>query len=110
MGNLTRSLFGRFRVVVAETMLIKLPSRSFVNSLLNYNADPFRYFTRGKLDYPNSETTKASKKYVKAMKHLHVSSSSSYWYSDADSTAGNYSSQYHLQQAVPRSSTQDICI
>lgn len=34
-----------------------------------------RYFTRGyKLDYPNAETTKASKKYVKAMKHLHVSS------------------------------------
>ncbi|KAL9129298.1 MAG: hypothetical protein Q9217_002208 [Psora testacea] len=30
------------------------------------------FFTRGlKLDYPNPETTKASKKYVKAMKHLH---------------------------------------
>lgn len=30
-----------------------------------------RFFTRsGKLDYPNAETTKASKKYVKAMKHL----------------------------------------
>ncbi|MCJ1263791.1 dual specificity protein kinase kns1 [Lobaria immixta] len=30
-----------------------------------------KYFTRSlKLDYPNPETTKASKKYVKAMKHL----------------------------------------
>lgn len=39
------------------------------------HADVVRYFTRGyKLDYPNPETTKASKKYVKAMKHLHVSS------------------------------------
>lgn len=46
-----------------------------MNKTLDYNADPFRYFTRGKLDYPNAETTKASKKYVKAMKHLHVSSS-----------------------------------
>ncbi len=32
-----------------------------------------RFFARGlKLDYPNPETTKASKKYVKAMKGLHV--------------------------------------
>ena len=31
------------------------------------------FFTRTlKLDYPNAETTKASKKYVKAMKHLVV--------------------------------------
>ncbi|KAI9730274.1 MAG: dual specificity protein kinase kns1 [Cirrosporium novae-zelandiae] len=31
-----------------------------------------KYFTRGpKLDYPNHETTKASKRYVKAMKRLH---------------------------------------
>ncbi|KAI9711250.1 MAG: dual specificity protein kinase kns1 [Bogoriella megaspora] len=31
---------------------------------------PSRYFKRGHLDYPNSETPKASKKYVKAMKSL----------------------------------------
>lgn len=32
-----------------------------------------RYFVRGqRLDYPNHETTRASKKYVKAMKRLHV--------------------------------------
>lgn len=33
-----------------------------------------KFFTRNKLDYPNNDTTKASKKYVKAMKGLHVSS------------------------------------
>jgi dual-specificity kinase len=31
-----------------------------------------KFFVRTKLDYPNNETSKASKKYVKAMKHLHV--------------------------------------
>lgn len=31
-----------------------------------------RYFKNYKLDYPNAETNKASKKYVKAMKKLHV--------------------------------------
>ncbi|EXJ87280.1 CMGC/CLK protein kinase [Capronia epimyces CBS 606.96] len=36
------------------------------------NANPAaKFFTRGKLDYPNTETTKASRKYVKAMKQLH---------------------------------------
>lgn len=31
-----------------------------------------RYFKNYKLDYPNSETQKGSKKFVKAMKKLHV--------------------------------------
>jgi dual-specificity kinase len=31
-----------------------------------------KFFNRGKLEYPNQETSKASRKYVKAMKHLHV--------------------------------------
>ena len=36
-----------------------------------------RFFTRGlKLDYPNLETSKASKKYVRAMKSLPVSNPS----------------------------------
>ncbi len=35
-----------------------------------------KFFTRNKLDYPNNETSKASKKYVKAMKHLSVRTSS----------------------------------
>ncbi|KIX07891.1 uncharacterized protein Z518_02545 [Rhinocladiella mackenziei CBS 650.93] len=30
-----------------------------------------KFFNRGKLEYPNNETSKASRKYVKAMKHLH---------------------------------------
>lgn len=38
------------------------------------NANPAaKFFNRGKLDYPNNETSKASRKYVKAMKQLHVS-------------------------------------
>lgn len=32
-----------------------------------------KFFNRTKLDYPNNDTTRASRKYVKAMKHLHVS-------------------------------------
>lgn len=32
-----------------------------------------KFFNRGKLEYPSNETSKASRKYVKAMKHLHVS-------------------------------------
>lgn len=31
-----------------------------------------RYFNRGKLDYPNTDTTRASRKYVRAMKQLSV--------------------------------------
>jgi dual-specificity kinase len=31
-----------------------------------------KFFQRGKLCYPNQETSRASRKYVKAMKHLHV--------------------------------------
>lgn len=36
------------------------------------HADSGRYFNRNKLDYPNEETTRASRKYVKAMKQLTV--------------------------------------
>lgn len=38
----------------------------------DHEADLTRYFTRGKLDYPNNETTRASRKYVRAMKQLTV--------------------------------------
>jgi dual-specificity kinase len=36
-------------------------------------ASAARYFKNYKLDYPNTETQKGSKKFVKAMKKLHVS-------------------------------------
>jgi hypothetical protein len=36
------------------------------------NTSAARYFKNYKLDYPNTETNKASKKYVKAMKKLPV--------------------------------------
>lgn len=41
---------------------------------INYlvTTDLFRFFLRNKLDYPNEETTRASKKYVQAMKRITV--------------------------------------
>ena len=33
---------------------------------------PNRYFKRAKLDYPQTETTRASRRFVKAMKRLDV--------------------------------------
>jgi dual-specificity kinase len=41
------------------------------------SSSPMKYFNRNKLDYPTQETTRASRKYVKAMKRLHVSDESS---------------------------------
>jgi dual-specificity kinase len=37
------------------------------------SSSPMKYFNRNKLDYPTQETTRASRKYVKAMKRLYVS-------------------------------------
>lgn len=38
---------------------------------------PHRYFKNSRLDYPNGETPKASRKYVKAMKKLQVNRTTS---------------------------------
>lgn len=43
------------------------------NGRNNSSNTAYKFFVRNKLDYPNQETSKASKKYVKGMKHLHVS-------------------------------------
>ena len=65
----------------------------------------FRFFTRGlKLDYPNQETSKASKKYVRAMKSLPVSHSSRFVKAMAKQATGGHSRRYSVQQAVPRPS------
>ena len=37
------------------------------------SSSPMKYFNRNKLDYPQQDTTRASRKYVKAMKRLYVS-------------------------------------
>ena len=64
-----------------------------------------RFFTRSlKLDYPNQETSKASKKYVRAMKNLHVSKSSRLKGIIAKPALGGHSCGYGVQQAVPRPS------
>jgi dual-specificity kinase len=60
-----------------------------------------KFFTRGKLEYPTNETSKASRKYVKAMKHLHVCSplvlSSSIMLTKA---TGIHTRHYIIQQAT----------
>jgi dual-specificity kinase len=53
-----------------DTKLIKAVTSSGRGSNANSAA---KFFVRNKLDYPANDTTKASKKYVKAMKQLHVS-------------------------------------
>ncbi len=54
-------------------MAIRLQSKSIATSISQLIHWCTRYFNRGKLDYPNHDTSKASKKYVKAMKSLSVS-------------------------------------
>ena len=43
------------------------------NSGRNNSNSAAKFFVKTKLDYPNNETSKASRRYVKAMKRLHVS-------------------------------------
>lgn len=61
-----------------------------------------RYFTRSsKLDYPNTETTKASKKYVKAMKGLqvnHINPVSEEY--PADQITGGHPYKHRFQQTI----------
>ncbi|MBA7493568.1 hypothetical protein ES702_04127 [subsurface metagenome] len=42
------------------------------NNRNNSSNSAAKFFNRSKLDYPNNETSKASRKYVKAMRHLSV--------------------------------------
>lgn len=51
----------------------KLVKQVMQNGRNNSSNSAAKFFNRSKLDYPNNETSKASRKYVKAMKHLHVS-------------------------------------
>lgn len=69
--NRTSGLQARPWVITQLGKLVSslLPTwRSFLANI--YSAA--RYFKNYKLDYPNTETNKASKKYVKAMKKLPV--------------------------------------
>ena len=76
MAGLSRSWFGKSRAVVETTTAIKLQRELCPHPLWRVTLKQSRFFTRGlKLDYPNPETSKASKKYVRAMKSLPVSSS-----------------------------------
>lgn len=46
------------------------------NNRSNTSNTAAKFFNKNKLDYPNNETSKPSRKYVKAMKHLNVSKDS----------------------------------
>ena len=52
----------------------KLIRQVMQNNRSNGSNTASKFFNKTKLDYPNNETSKASRKYVKAMKHLSVSS------------------------------------
>jgi dual-specificity kinase len=52
-----------------DTKLVKQTTQGGRNGSQNQAA---KYFNRNKLDYPNEETTRASRKYVRAMKQLTV--------------------------------------
>jgi dual-specificity kinase len=45
--------------------------KQVVQARSNNHNQAAKYFNRNKLDYPSEETTRASRKYVKAMKQLH---------------------------------------
>ncbi len=72
-ANSNRGLSDRCSKEAEEATAIKLqsPFLSLCCEVCHANGGD-RYFNRGKLDYPNQATSKASKKYVKAMKALKV--------------------------------------
>ena len=76
VAGLSRSWFGKSRALAVTITATKLQRELCFHSRWGAMLILARFFTRGlKLDYPNQETSKASKKYVRAMKNLPVSRS-----------------------------------
>jgi dual-specificity kinase len=72
-------------------------------------SSPIKYFTRNKLDYPTQDTTRASRKYVKAMKRLHVSGlSKPHARSQLTLCTGIHSQHHTFQQAAAGSAEKDF--
>jgi dual-specificity kinase len=69
-----------------------------------------KFFIRNKLDYPNNETQRASRKYVKAMKRLNVSWFAFYLREIANSSSGIHPIVNSVQQAATRLITKDLRI
>lgn len=71
-----------------------------------------RYFKNYKLDYPNAETHKASKKYVKAMKKLNVRIVCLGFCIEFPLTvpSGDNSATHKVQPRVPRLTQEDLCV
>lgn len=70
-----------------------------------------RYFKKNKLDYPLQDTSRASRRFVRAMKRLNVCGSC--WHIlwiKLTSTSANHTSQQYLQQALFGSAQKDICL
>ena len=69
-----------------------------------------KFFIRNKLDYPNNETQRASRKYVKAMKHLNVSWLHSICGKLLTAGSGIHPIVNPVQQAAARLITEDLRI
>jgi len=75
----------------------KMIRQVVANGRNNNSNSAAKFFLKNKLDYPNNETSKASRKYVKAMKHLHVSTISTLPLGYTDYRPGIHPSQYRFQ-------------
>lgn len=78
------------------------------NNRNNSSNSAAKFFNRSKLDYPNNETSKASRKYVKAMRHLSVCQDMFCGRIFANKSLGLHSKQHFIQQADARFITQNL--
>lgn len=112
-ANSNQGLSDRCSKEAEEATAIKLqsPFLSLCCEVCHANGGD-RYFNRGKLDYPNQATSKASKKYVKAMKALKVCfpQRSIYLSRPLISMKGHHSIHKRFQQTIPRSATKNLCV
>lgn len=65
------------------------------------NVSAARYFKNYKLDYPNTETQKGSKKFVKGMKKLHVGITPHECNGRTLTLLGNHTAPHRVQPEVP---------
>ena len=74
------------------------------------HADPGSYFKGFQLHYPNKDTPKASKKYVRGMKRLEVGGLARCGRALTGGGAGHGPGHRRVQPPVPRPSDQDLCV
>lgn len=83
-----------------------------VNKMAGRNSNGAnKYFKRLKLDYPTPETTRASRRFVKAMKKLHVRYiHHALHVSPLTFQAGYHTIEQHIQPQFPRSPEENLRI